>query len=362
MLHIILTLAWLSGGHGRRLPIRTKDLHSRLLDGCHKLARFKDVVSNSHAFEQSHELGSGRRESATSKYNPLKALAMVSLAFNPEAAFRLVGGGMLFPEAASRVGPQLSRQLRRPGSYRKRNERVHMMDLTTIVTPYLDSLHEHYFATTAIQAFTLVGTGDFCAQMIELGASDGHDSAAENPGAHVDSHTEAYAPMRTLRMALLGSCIAGFGTAAWLQFLENLLPAGSGSLAAADGTLPHWACMPFIQYMEAEGADRATMLEANLVVVKASLDALIWAPIANGAYLMLTPLSEGKSMETAGSIFKQRIAPVMKTELATFFPYNLVSFSLVAPLVRPFTTGFVSMCFAVYISWITHLKPTKKAA
>ena len=33
----------------------------------------------------------------------------------------------------------------------------------------------------------------------------------------------------------------------------------------------------------------------------------------------------------------------MKTELKTFFPYNLLSFSLVPPLVRPFTTGVVSM-------------------
>eukprot|EP00966_Prymnesium_polylepis_P277715 6416225-Prymnesium_polylepis.1 len=44
----------------------------------------------------------------------------------------------------------------------------------------------------------------------------------------------------------------------------------------------------------------------------------------------------------------------MRTELSTFFPYNLVSFSLVPPLLRPFTTGFVSMCFAVYMSWATH--------
>ena len=44
----------------------------------------------------------------------------------------------------------------------------------------------------------------------------------------------------------------------------------------------------------------------------------------------------------------------MKTELMTFFPYNLVSFSVIPPLLRPFTTGFVSMCFSVYISYVTH--------
>ena len=52
----------------------------------------------------------------------------------------------------------------------------------------------------------------------------------------------------------------------------------------------------------------------------------------------------------------------MKTELCTFFPYNLISFSLIPPLVRPFTTGFVSMCFAVYMSWITHQQEGSEAA
>ena len=56
-----------------------------------------------------------------------------------------------------------------------------------------------------------------------------------------------------------------------------------------------------------------------------------------------TPLLEGESVETVCGILKERFVPVMKTELATFFPYNLVSFSLVPPLVRPFTTGFISM-------------------
>ena len=88
---------------------------------------------------------------------------------------------------------------------------------------------------------------------------------------------------------------------------------------------------------------------------KACIDAGFWAPIANTLYLVLTPLSEGESVEAVKQSTAAKFVPVMKTELMTFFPYNLVSFSVIPPLLRPFTTGFISMCFAVYISWVTHL-------
>jgi hypothetical protein len=45
-------------------------------------------------------------------------------------------------------------------------------------------------------------------------------------------------------------------------------------------------------------------------------------------------------------------------ELSTFFPYNLIAFSLIPPLLRPFTTGLLSMCFSIYISWVTHQQPS----
>jgi len=93
----------------------------------------------------------------------------------------------------------------------------------------------------------------------------------------------------------------------------------------------------------------------GLVVEKATLDACIWAPIANTGYLLLTPISEGHRPTVALERVRERFVPVMRTELATFLPYNLISFSMVPPLMRPFMTGFISMCFAVYISYITHL-------
>jgi len=173
---------------------------------------------------------------------------------------------------------------------------------------YLSSLEHHYFRTTTAQAFSLVAAGDALAQAIEMRTGG-----------------VAYDPARTLRMGLLGLLIGGFGTARWLQVLERAVP-GNGS--------------------------------PQPVIAKALLDACIWAPLANTAYLVLTPLTEGESPATVKRQLSEQFIPVMKTELASFLPYNLVSFSLVPPLVRPFTTGFISMCFAVYISWVSHSSTT----
>lgn len=110
---------------------------------------------------------------------------------------------------------------------------------------YVNSLETHYYRTTAIQATVLVGLGDLGAQLIERRATG-----------------DAYEPQRTLRMAVLGLFIAGFGTSTWLRLLEAALP-GNGT--------------------------------PEIVVEKACLDACIWAPIANTLYLVLTPLLEGDS-------------------------------------------------------------------
>ena len=179
------------------------------------------------------------------------------------------------------------------------------VDLASLSASYYDALETHYYATTAIQAFLLVGTGDSLSQYIEIRSGDG----------------ERYDVVRTLRMAMLGLLIAGFGTSTWLKWLEGELPGHASS---------------------------------TVVLEKASLDACIWAPLANTLYLILTPLLEGKTPEEVKEMLGERFLPVMRTELQTFFPYNLISFSLIHPLYRPFTTGFVSMCFAVYISYITH--------
>lgn len=199
--------------------------------------------------------------------------------------------------------------------------------LADVVGTYNCLLQGHYLATTATQAFVLVGAGDAIAQTIELRSCPESPAPMRCYDQHcvvvdtIDACPAAFDAARCLRMATLGVFIGGLGTATWLRFLEEWLP-GNG--------------------------------DPQLVVAKACLDACIWAPIANAGYLVLTPLLEGKDAEFVRAMLAEQLGPVMRTELSTFFPYNLVSFSLVPPLLRPFTTGFVSMCFAVYMSWATH--------
>jgi len=180
--------------------------------------------------------------------------------------------------------------------------------LSSVSANYMHLLQTHYLETTAVQAFCLVGLGDLLAQVIERQSS--------SQGGKLDELDT----VRTLRMAMLGLFIGGLGTATWLRYLEAQFPGNN----------------------------------MQLIVEKACLDATIWAPIANTLYLVLTPLLEGESPEYVKERLEEQFAGVMTTELCTFLPYNLISFSLIPPLVRPFTTGFISMCFAVYISWTTH--------
>ena len=88
---------------------------------------------------------------------------------------------------------------------------------------YSTARQDHYFATTAVQAVALVSTGDALAQLIELRTAAAVAKTNEGSAAVVAPKT--YDPIRTLRMGLLGMVIGGFGTARWLQFLEQLLPA-----------------------------------------------------------------------------------------------------------------------------------------
>merc|ERR1711865_536730 len=97
------------------------------------------------------------------------------------------------------------------------------------------------------------------------------------------------------------------------------------------------------------GLDSISATDDLLVLVKATLDSCVWAPVENTLFLVLTPLLEG-----ASSLLSDNFLPVMQTELGAFFPYNLLAFSLIPPLLRPFSTGLASMCFSVYISLTTH--------
>jgi len=107
-------------------------------------------------------------------------------------------------------------------------------------------------------------------------------------------------------------------------------------------------------YAPEHGVGLDSVTDDLLVLVKATLDSCVWAPVENTLFLVLTPLLEGASFEEVGSLLNDNFLPVMQTELGAFFPYNLLAFSLIPPLLRPFSTGLASMCFSVYISLTTH--------
>ena len=66
----------------------------------------------------------------------------------------------------------------------------------------MNSLHDHYYLTTAVQACTLVSTGDVFAQLIELRAAQKKEGASQLA-------LEDYDPTRTVRMGCLGLFIGG---------------------------------------------------------------------------------------------------------------------------------------------------------
>jgi len=212
----------------------------------------------------------------------------------------------------------------------------------------LTALNEHYYQTTVVQALALVSMGDILAQTLETSGDDAKTKMC-------------FDWQRTVRMGALGAVIGGLGTATWLRFLEAQFPIIDSHVASSFLNLPLGVYEPILRALELFGPEHGIGLDAVsdslLVLVKATLDACVWAPIANTLYLVLTPLSEGKDLVSVGESLGENFLPVMKSELSTFFPYNILAFAVIPPLVRPFTTGVVSMCFSTYISWITHLKP-----
>ena len=217
-----------------------------------------------------------------------------------------------------------------------------------LAATYLSALNEHYYQTTVLQALTLVSLGDVLAQALEKNNDDAQTKMS-------------FDWKRTARMGALGAVIGGLGTATWLRFLEAQFPVVESHIAASFLNLPVGVYEPILRALEIYGPEHGIGLDAVsdslLVFVKATLDACVWAPIANTLYLVLTPLSEGKDLVSVGETLSEKFLPVMKSELSTFFPYNILAFAVIPPLVRPFTTGVVSMCFSTYISWITHLEP-----
>jgi len=200
----------------------------------------------------------------------------------------------------------------------------------SLLTAYHVAMEQHYLLTCGIQSFSLMAVGDVVAQTVEMRASR---ESASDPVRCVDSKCYlveesdhcpvAYDPVRTLRLACLGGLINGLGASTWLRALEHALPGGA----------------------------HPTM---GVVSEKAALDACLWAPVSNAGYLLLAPLLEGKPLEDAAPVAKDKFASVMRVEWLTFLPYNLIAFSVIPPMARPVGTGLMAMGFGVYMSFVTH--------
>jgi len=198
---------------------------------------------------------------------------------------------------------------------------------------YLTALQDHYYPTTCLQALVLVSIGDVLAQYIE-------PSRAESTSCSLDWR-------RTLRTGMLGIVIGGLGDAMWLRYLEE-----------------PGLCDPILRAVDSYSVVHDFTLDADslVVVLKALLDAFVWAPIANTLYLVLTPLSEGVDLASVSESLSENFLPVMQSELSVCLPYNLLAFAFVPPFMRPFATGLFSMFFSTYLSWITHLEPKPQLA
>ena len=132
---------------------------------------------------------------------------------------------------------------------------------------YLNSLHDHYYLTTAVQACTLVSAGDVFAQLIELRAA--HKGKAGSQQLDCGSRLEQlcgfplknYETARTARMGVLGLFIGGLGTAAWLRYIENTLPLRDSHEYSAYTNLPTWVYAPLLRLFQLEGVDQAVVAE-----------------------------------------------------------------------------------------------------
>ena len=105
--------------------------------------------------------------------------------------------------------------------------------------------------------------------------------------------------------------------------------------------------------------------DLHSVVQKAAMDFTMWAPIANGFYVVAVPVMEGEvplTADSAASLLRERFGPAMAAEFAMFVPYDLLAFSTIPALMRPLTACCVSLCYAVFMSWWSHREVADEVA
>lgn len=170
-----------------------------------------------------------------------------------------------------------------------------------------------YLATACATSCVLRGASDLASQAWALGGMDGVSFA----------HGAA--------MATMGLTLSGLCGASWLRLLENM---------CGDGKTP---------------ADAAR---------KAAADFVCWAPLANSAYLLGVPfLTALYSTHLCGAVcevsltqsldtLRTGFGSAMQLEASIFVPYNLISFKLIPPTLRPQTTAVMCAFFTMGLSHI----------
>lgn len=166
-----------------------------------------------------------------------------------------------------------------------------------------------YFTQAAAVSCVLRASSDLVGQTLSLGEAN---------LAHVAA------------MGTVGLLFSGFIGAAWLATLERAL--GDGSEAAGATT-----------------------------VRKAAADYLIYAPLANSAYLLAVPFltalySQCADLDLASTAmhsldtWHSSIVSAMQLEAAMFLPFNLLSFRVIPADFRPQASALMSAGFTVCLS------------
>lgn len=170
--------------------------------------------------------------------------------------------------------------------------RIATVKLSKASVAYGQLCQEHFLPMAALQSGVLRGGADV------VGGIGLHQGGFEH----------------ALAMATLGAAVSGWGNALWLRVLEG-------------------------RY----GADTTP----DVVLRKTATDYILWAPLANSAYLFGLPLLTGKGAEAALASWQCGFASVMLLELAIFMPYNLIAFERLPLSLRPLTGAVLAALFTI---------------
>jgi len=203
--------------------------------------------------------------------------------------------------------PRVRQQAAAPADADATTGRFGSSNTRSFATEYARFAEKHYLAVACAQSGLLRFSADGVAQVLR--------------GVPIDvAHCAA--------MGTMGIVFSGLIGASWLRHLEGRL---GGGRSAGD------------------------------VFKKASCDFFCYAPCANSAYLFFVPLLTllysqpadldlGAATSVALGVLQSGFLAAMAFELNIFAPYNLLSFRLIPPNLRPQTTATACAVYTIALS------------